>query len=98
MSPRTASITGENLALRGEQARRRRAAELDEDAGHQRIELRARAAVDFGHCLGHRQRRSIWPRRGHRVEGIGDGEHPRLERDLVTAAAERIAAAVPVLV
>ena len=45
-----------------------------------------------------RERRPVRPRRGHRVEGVGDREQPRLERDRAAAHPGRVAPAVPPLV
>ena len=53
---------GRTLALSGKQPRRRGAAELDEDAGDDRIELAPRAAMDLGQGLARGQRRPIRPR------------------------------------
>src|SRR5262245_42263467 len=98
ISPRTASITSEKLALGGSQARRLKAAELDEHAGDDRVELRPRATVDLRERVADRQRRPVRPRRDHRVEVVGDGEHASLERNRSAAAPVRVAPPVPVLV
>ena len=45
-----------------------------------------------------RERRAVRPRRGHRVERVGDGEQARLDRDRVAAQPRGVAVAVPALV
>ena len=72
--------------------------ELEEDARDLRVELRAGAALDLGQRLVTAQRRPVGPVARHRVERVGDGEHARLERDLLAGLAGRIAVPVPALV
>src|SRR3954447_1432318 len=63
MSPRTASITNEKLAVGSQQVRGALAAEADERLGDDRVELRARAALDLFQRPLAAQRRAVRPRR-----------------------------------
>jgi len=63
-----------------------------------RVELGARAVAHLRNRLFSRQRRAIGPRRGHRVEGIGDGENPGARRNLLARSAARVTLPVPALV
>src|SRR3954453_537972 len=71
--------------------------DLEERVCALRVELRARAALDLGHGVGHRQGASIDPVLGHRMEGVADADDARAERDLVGLEALGIARAVPAL-
>ena len=70
----------------------------EEDLGDARIELRSRAAVDLGQRFVPRQRAPVGAVARHRVERVGDGEHARLERDLLPRLAGRVTGAIPTLV
>src|SRR4051794_19442724 len=67
MSPRTASITNEKLAVGSQQARGALAAQAHKRLGDHRVELRAGAALDLFQRTLAAQRRAVGPRRGHRV-------------------------------
>ncbi len=71
---------------------------LDERARQLGVELGAGAALQLDERLLDGERRPVRARRGHGVEGVGDAEQPRLERDPVPAQPVRVAAAVPALV
>src|SRR5207244_10610995 len=73
------------------------AEELDEDLDQLRVELRAGAALDLGHRVVVAERSAVRAVARHRVEGVRDREHARLDRDLLARAAGRIARAVPAL-
>ena len=54
---------------------------LDEELRRDRVELGPRAVLDLGERMLMRERTAVGARRDHRVEGVGDGENPRLDRD-----------------
>src|SRR5208283_3926499 len=70
---------------------------LEENLNDLGIELPAGPDFDFlagrGKCL----RGAVWAVRGHGVEGVGDGENARAERDLITLQATGIPGPVVVL-
>ena len=82
-------------------ATRRRRAALD--AGEERgddlgVELRAGAALDLRDRFLERERRAVEAVGRHRVEGVGDEDDARAERDLLAGEAVGVALAVPALV
>ena len=71
----------------------------EERLDHLRVELPAAPARDLLAGGIDAQRGPVGPVRGHRVEGVHDGEDPRPERDLLALQPARIARAVePLLV
>ena len=72
--------------------------ELEEDPRDLWIELRPCATLDLGQRLHPRERATVGPVARHRVEGVGDGEHACLERDLLAGLARGVAVPVPALV
>jgi hypothetical protein len=62
-----------------------------------RVELNSGVGVELRQGLADRNRRAIGPVGRHRLEGVGDKDDARLQRDLVAAESMRIAASVDVL-
>ena len=63
-----------------------------------RIKLRALVADQFGPRLIERERLTVGPKRGHRVECVGHGDHPRFLGNLGTSQTIGITLAVPAFV
>ena len=74
------------------------APDLEEELRDLRVELRAGAGRDLDERMVDREHGPVGPRRGHRVERVGDGEEARLDRDRAAAQPRRVAVAVPALV
>ena len=70
----------------------------DEGVHERRVELRARPLAQLGDRLVDRPRAAVGPGGGHRVERVGDREHPGELGDLVARQAHRVAPAVDPLV
>ena len=65
---------------------------------HRGIELRAGPGPEDLNRLLVPRGGSVGPQRGHRVEGVGDGDDAGAERNLLAPEASRIAGAVEALV
>ena len=71
---------------------------LGEDRHHVGVELRARAPLELGNRATLRERASVGPVGGHRVERVGHGKHASFYRYLGARTPARVSVAIPALV